>query len=141
MPSIKKIWVDLPPALRELVRFGLVGVFATLLHYGLYYLLQQIISVNIAYTLGYLFSLITNFYLTAYFTFGSRPSLKKAGGFGGAHLINYLLHISLLNLFLYVGIPQTLAPIPVFAIAIPVNFLLVRFVFKHKKSSDPKDTP
>jgi len=31
------------------------------------------------------------------------------------------------------GIPKPLAPIPVFAIAIPVNFLLVRFVFKRKE--------
>ncbi|MEO4840452.1 GtrA family protein, partial [Bacteroides uniformis] len=29
--------------------------------------------------------------------------------------------------------PKPLAPIPVFAIAIPVNFLLVRFVFKRKE--------
>ena len=52
---------------------------------------------------------------------------------GGAHIVNYLLHMALLNLFLFMGISKTWAPIPVFAIAIPINFLLVRFVFKHKK--------
>ncbi len=119
--------------MREFIRFGMVGVFATILHYGIYYLLQRFIEVNIAYTSGYLISLITNFYLTACYTFSSRPSWKRAGGFGGAHLINYLLHIGLLNLFLWLGFPKTWAPIPVFAIAIPVNFVLVRFVFRHKK--------
>ena len=107
--------------LPEFVRFVMVGIFATALHYGLYFVLQWVINVNIAYTLGYALSFIANFYLTAYFTFGRKPSWRKAFGFGGAHLCSYLLHMGLLN------------PIPVFAIAIPVNFLLVRFVFKRKE--------
>ena len=119
--------------LPEFLRFVLVGVFATALHYGIYFLLQKFINVNIAYTLGYAFSFIANFYLTAYFTFGRKPSWRKAFGFGGAHLCSYLLHMGLLNLSLWMGIPKPLAPIPVFAIAIPVNFLLVRFVFKRKE--------
>lgn len=117
----------------QFVRFGIVGVIATALHYGIYYWLQQYIPVNIAYTLGYLLSFIANFYLTAYFTFGSAPSWKKLAGMGGAHAVNYLLHMILLNLFLWIGVSKTLAPIPVFAMVIPINFLLVRFVFKPKK--------
>lgn len=116
----------------EFIRFVMVGVLATALHYGIYFLLQRFINVNIAYTLGYALSFIANFYLTAYFTFGKKPSWSKALGFGGVHLFNYLLHIGLLNTFLWLGLSKTLAPIPVFAIAIPVNFLLVRFVFKRK---------
>lgn len=118
--------------LLEFIRFALVGILATALHYGLYYLLQKLINVNIAYATGYLLSFIVNFYLTAYFTFGTRPSWKKAVGFSGAHLVNFLIHMLLLNLFLWAGISQTWAPLPVFAIAIPVNFILIRFVFKHK---------
>lgn len=118
--------------LPEFIRFVMVGVLATALHYGIYYALQYFINVNIAYTIGYALSFIANFYLTAYFTFGKKPSWGKAFGFGGAHLINYLLHIGLLNLFLWMDVSKPLAPIPVFAIAIPVNFLLVRFVFKYK---------
>ena len=116
----------------EFIRFVMVGILATALHYGIYFLLQRFINVNIAYTLGYALSFIANFYLTAYFTFGKKPSWSKAFGFGGAHLFNYLLHIGLLTTFLWLGLSKTLAPIPVFAIAIPVNFLLVRFVFKRK---------
>lgn len=118
--------------LPEFVRFIMVGIFATALHYGLYFLLQRIINVNIAYTAGYAISFIANFYLTAYFTFRRKPSWKKAFGFGGAHLVNYLLHMGLLNLFLWAGLSKPLAPIPVFPIAIAVNFLLVRYVFKNK---------
>jgi len=118
--------------LPEFVRFVMVGIFATALHYGVYFVLQRVINANIAYTLGYALSFIANFYLTAYFTFGRKPSWGKAFGFGGAHLCNYLLHIALLNLFLWMELPKPLAPVPVFAVAIPVNFLLVRFVFKRK---------
>ncbi|HIZ05773.1 MAG TPA: GtrA family protein [Candidatus Phocaeicola gallistercoris] len=117
----------------EIIRFGIVGVGATVLHYGIYYLLQQSINVNIAYTIGYILSFIANFYATAYFTFASVPSWKKLFGMGAAHGINYLLHIVLLNIFLYIGIAKEWAPLPVFVIVIPVNFVLVRFVFKHKK--------
>lgn len=121
--------------IREFIRFGIVGGLCTALHYGIYYLLQLHINVNIAYTIGYILSFIANFYLTSFFTFRTTPSWKKLIGMGGAHGVNYALHILLLNLFLRLGIHQEWAPIPVFAIAIPVNFLLVRFVFKHKRES------
>lgn len=129
-PQIKKMknLKQLP----EFIRFVMVGISATALHYGLYFIFQRAINVNIAYTVGYVISFIANFYLTAYFTFKRKPSWKKAFGFGGAHLVNYLLHIILLNFFLWIGFSKPLAPIPVFSIAIPVNFLLVRFVFKNK---------
>lgn len=121
------------PLVKEFIRFGVVGVLATALHYGIYYFLQSFINVNVAYTTGYVISFIVNFYLTSYFTFGTTPSWKKLVGMGGAHLVNYLLHIILLNVFLYLGVSKAWAPVQVFAIAIPVNFLFVRFVFKHKK--------
>lgn len=61
----------------EAVRFGIVGVGATALHYGIYYLLQQVINVNVAYTVGYAVSFVANFYATSYFTFGTSPSWKN----------------------------------------------------------------
>ncbi len=116
----------------EALRFVLVGAFATALHYGLYLLLRYVMPLTLAYTVGYVASFVANFFLTAYFTFRSAPSWRKLAGMGGAHGVNYLLHIALLNLFLWLGVPSALAPVPVFAVAIPVNFLLVRFVFKRK---------
>ena len=53
----------------EFLRFVMVGLFATGLHYGIYFVLQKFIQVNVAYTLGYVLSFVANFYLTAYFTF------------------------------------------------------------------------
>ena len=120
----------------QALRFGMVGVFATALHYGIYYVLQRMINVNVAYTIGYVLSFLANFYLTARFTFRSAPSWSKLTGMGGAHAVNYLLHLALLNLFLWLGVCEEWAPFPVFAIAVPVNFLLVRWVFSEKKKRD-----
>lgn len=118
---------------REFVCFCLVGGIATGLHYGIYLLLRRLMEVNVAYTVGYVLSFLANFYLTAYFTFRSAPSWKKLAGMGGAHAVNYLLHIVLLNLFLWAGIHEEWAPLPVFAVAVPVNFILVRWAFNYKK--------
>ena len=115
----------------EILRFGIVGALSTLIHYGIYWVLQHWIEVNIAYTIGYVLSFLLNYWLSAHFTFRSHVSVKSGVGFSGAHLVNYLLHIVLLNVFLWLGLSNETAPIGVFAIAIPVNFILVRFVFTH----------
>ena len=124
------------PKLMEFVRWGCVGVIATIIHYSIYYLLKEFITpqtelwLNVDYTLGYIISFFGNFFLTAYFTFHEKPSLKKGFGFGIAHAINYGLHILFLNLFLWFGLSSTIAPIFVYVIVVPINFLMVRFVFK-----------
>lgn len=121
----------------EIVRFGIVGVIATALHYAIYWLLQMFINVNIAYTTGYVLSFVCNFFMSSHFTFRSEATVSRGVGFGGAHLVNWLLQMVLLNVFLHLGLSNKMAPIPVFMICIPVNFLLVRYVFsrggKNKK--------
>lgn len=118
---------------RELVRFATVGLIATGIHYGIYYLLNLFLNVNVAYTIGYVVSWFANLYLTAHFTFKSTLSFKKGVGFAFSHLVNYLLHMLFLNLILAIGVSEEIAPLFVFALVIPINFLLVRFVFKSKR--------
>ena len=117
----------------EASRFIIVGVIATALHYIIYWILMRWMNVNVAYTIGYALSFICNFFLTSYFTFKAKATVKRGLGFGTAHLVNYLLHIAFLNLFIWLGVKAEWAPIPVFMIVIPINFLLVRFVFKKIK--------
>lgn len=114
----------------QFVRFGLVGVFATAFHYGIYWLLMHYMNASIAYSIGYALSFVANFFLTSYFTFKKKATVKKGVGFVLSHGVNYLLHIVLLNVFFWMGLSKTFAPIPVYCIVVPVNFLLVRYVFK-----------
>lgn len=116
----------------EFIRFGIVGAIATAIHYGIYYLLLGIMNVNLAYTIGYIISWCCNFYLSSRFTFKSKANVKKGIGFALSHLVNYLLHMLFLNLFIHLGISEQIAPIFVYCCVIPINFLLVRTVFKAK---------
>lgn len=114
----------------EILRFGIVGVVATVLHYVIYWILQHWINVNVAYTIGYFLSFIANYFLSAQFTFREKTTTRNGIGFAGAHLFNYLFQMVLLNIFLWLGVSKALAPLPVYCIAVPVNFILVRTVFK-----------
>ena len=127
------------PKVREFVRFAIVGLIATVIHYGIYYLLNLYINVNVAYTIGYVVSWFVNLYLTAHFTFKSGLSFKKGVGFALSHLVNYLLHILFLNLFLALGATETIAPLFVYAVVVHINFLLVRFVFKSKRFKNQEE--
>ena len=118
---------------QEIIRFCIVGTLATGIHYGIYLLLNRFILVWLAYSIGYVISFIFNFYLTSVFTFREKATVRKGIGFVFSHLINYLLHILFLSLFIWMGVRDNYAPIPVYLIVIPINFLSVRFVFKSKK--------
>lgn len=114
----------------EAIRFVIVGVAATAIHYSVYWLLQQFINAGVAYTIGYAVSFAANFLLTSLFTFKAKATVKRGLGFALAHLCNYLLQIVLLHIVLAAGMSRELAPLPVYCISVPVNFLMVRFVFK-----------
>lgn len=116
--------------LGEIIRFGIVGVIATGIQYGIYYLLLGQLNETAANTVGYLVSFVCNFIMTTYFTFQVEPNRKKAGGFALSHLVNLILQNIFLNLFLWLGVAKEWAPLPMFAICVPINFLLVRFFVK-----------
>lgn len=120
--------------IHQFVRFVFVGVIATVIHYVIYYFLQVAgIQYNISYTLGYIISFIFNFFASNYYTFKTNPNLKRILGFATAHVINYLLQMGLLNLYIHFGIDKRLAPVFVYCITIPTNFILVKFALKNNK--------
>ena len=126
------IWQRVPRKWREAGRFCIVGGVATGIHYGIYLLLDLWIATGVAYTIGYVCSFCCNYVLTNYFTFKTKPSARNGAGFALGHVINYTLHILLLELFLWIGIPNAWAPIPVYCLVIPINFLILRRFFVQK---------
>lgn len=111
----------------QFLKFGVVGVIATGIHYGTYLILGYRFSANynFSYTIGYLISFIFNFYASNLFTFKTSPNLSNGIKFLGAHCFNYLIHVVLLNLLVCLGISLNIAPLLVFPVAIIINFIIV----------------
>lgn len=116
----------------QFVKFVIVGGFATVIHYAVYLALEHGINLNpnMAYTAGYMISFIFNFFASTLFTFNTETNASNGVKFAGAHIINYFVHMILLNVFMGIGINDSLAPIFVFPIAIAINFFMVRFALK-----------
>ena len=98
----------LPEKIRSAVRFTIVGTtgmfvqtwifMAALLLLGhpekgasLYY---------VAFIIGYVLEMIPNYLFTNWYTFGTKPQLKNAGGFLFARVINMAIQLGLLPLML-----------------------------------------
>ena len=127
--------------LGEVVRFGIVGVTATLLQYFIYWLLLRLAIhwdveagthtlSTVAMTIGYVVSFIYNFIASTRFTFRVKANARRGAGFLFSHVVNYSLQMLTLNLFLLLGVSKQWAPIPMFCVCVPINFLLVRFFLK-----------
>ncbi len=127
--------------LGEVVRFAIVGAAATLLQYAIYFGLIQFIGSGVskadahlwstvAMTVGYVLSFVFNFIASTRFTFRVKANARRGAGFLFSHVVNYTLQMLTLNFFLWLGLSRQLAPIPMFCICVPINFILVRFFLK-----------
>ena len=117
----------------EILRFGIVGVLATLLQYAIYRGLiffipadatparAQVLS-SVCMTIGYGISFVFNFKVEA--------NARRGAGFAFSHAVNYLMQMATLNFFLWIGLSKAWAPVPMFCICVPINFILVRFFLK-----------
>ena len=129
----------------QFVRFCANGVLAVAIQYGVYLLLVQWINPFAANTVGYAVSFCVNFIITSYWTFRSRPSWRKLAGFGGSHIVNYVCQQAFLALFLWAGIAKEYAAIMAMGSAVPVNFMILRVIYKKKpegpEAPDGPDEP
>lgn len=118
----------------SLVRFVLIGVFNTL-HFWLWYnlFLKLNIVYPVAFTLGFILSMVGSFFLNTYFTFRTRPTWRKFISFPLTTLPNYL--ISQAGLWLLVerlGLAKNISGLVASLAAIPVTYLVTRYVLTHE---------
>ena len=118
--------------LGEIVRFIIVGGLATAIQYGVYLLMLFWLQPLWANTIGYLVSFTFNYIASTRYTFRVKSTTKRGLGFVFSHIVNYLLQTLTLHAFLLLGLDKKIAMIPMFAICVPINFVLVRF-FLHRK--------
>lgn len=118
--------------LAEPGRFVITGTIATAVQYAVYYLLMDAAGVSAAWTVGYVVSFVCNYVMTTYFTFKVKPNRRKALGFAFCHVINWMMQVATLHFFIWVGCGKAWAPLPMYMVCMPVNFLMVRFFVKTK---------
>ena len=148
----------------EFVRFFVVGVGATLLHMGVYLLLNALfgvteahpVALTLTYAIGYVVSMAANYAASLMWTFKTSGSVGKGAGFIFSHAVNAGVHLGLLNAFRCLGVgswlvalvqwlapravellpvlgqAESLLPIPIYVVAVPLNFFMVRFFLKEK---------
>ena len=132
MSRLKELITEHRDQIIQFIRFCIVGTVAAGIHYGIYYILLRIgTGHNLAYATGYILAFICNFIATSYFTFRSSPSWGRFVGFAGSHAVNFILHMVLLNVFLWMGMHELIAPIVVMLVAMLVQYTILNFVFKH----------
>ena len=115
---------------REFLKFCVVGAVCTLLDAAVFYIVRNFASYQISLVSGYLLSLIVNYFLTIYWTFGSRPSIKNAIGIIAAHLFNlFVVRMSLMYIFVdMMGLNDRIAYLPTLAISVVTNFIIIKFI-------------
>ena len=113
---------------QEIFRFVIVGGIATAVLYATYWLALRMLQPSWAYSLAYFCAFVVNYLLTTSFTFKVDKSVKNGMGFVVSNVINYLVSMALLNIFLWIGLSETVAPIPTILLATISNFLIVRRV-------------
>lgn len=111
-------------------------------------------GITATYAAGYAVSFVANYIVSLRWTFKTDGSMAKGAGFAFSHLVNAGLHLGLLNVFRALGAgdalsmlliwltpwlvdwlpvlgrPESLLPLPVYVIVVPLNFLMVRFFLK-----------
>ena len=114
----------------EIIRFCLVGGLATLLQYGIYVVFVDAVGVKAVPStlISYGISFVANYILTTFFTFQKKPTSHNIVGFIACHAVNMGLQTGLVYIFTRI-VGETLALLPALAICVPLNYLMVRFVY------------
>lgn len=128
MPGIKRAAAKILQV--DFARFLLSGGFNTLVTYGIYLLLLNVLSYKTSYTVAYVAGIVLAYSLNRYFVFKSHQGIKSVALFPLVYLAQYLT--SLLILWVWVeklGLDSRIAPLIAIAITVPMTFVLSRYVF------------
>lgn len=116
---------------REFLKFVAVGGVSFLVHNFIYLFLTHFaVNATLAYSAGYVSWAITNFLLSNYITFHTRPTFKSAVGFVVSACLYYLIQLVGFTLCRWLAVPDVIITPLVYTIAFPANFFMVRYVFR-----------
>lgn len=130
----------LPERIRSIVRFCIVGNVGTFVQTGFFLLAmwalgqpeQKSVLYYVAFGIGFVLEMIPNYFLSNWYTFGTKPNIKNAGGFVLARAINLVIQFGLLPLAIRL-MPNVsdgvLGWIVIFVAGI-INYLVLTLFFK-----------
>lgn len=132
----------LPEKYRSVVRFCVVGTTGTFVQNGFFLLAMMCLGqpakntalYYVAFGIGFVLEMIPNYLLSSWYTFGSHPTLKNAGGFLFARAINLIIQ--------FVFLPLAIRLLPEFSdgiigfivifVAGIINYLILKLFFRKK---------
>ena len=138
---MKTLTGRLPMKYRSAARFVLVGVLGTGVQYGIYYLLLMVfqrqwpdvgILTSVAFTVGFVVEMVCNYFLTSYYTFRVKPSLKNIGGFLIGRALNYVIQLLFLHTMIWLQISEEWAGIIAIMLAGVINYFVLLPFFRAK---------
>ena len=128
---------------RSAARFVLVGALGTGVQYGIYYLLLTVfqrqwpdvgILTSVAFTVGFVAEMVCNYFLTSYYTFRVKPSLKNIGGFLIGRALNYVIQLLFLHMMIWLHVSEEWAGIVAIMLAGVINYFVLLPFFRAKKT-------
>jgi putative flippase GtrA len=112
-------------------RFVIVGFINTFNYYILYLLFHNLLNFYYmaAHIISFLISMVGSFYLNSYFTYKTKPTLKKFLQFP----LTYVVNISVSSAAIYIlvdlmGMNETISPLLASVLAIPFTFIISKII-------------
>ena len=143
-PRIKK-WY---PMISQLIKFCLVGVFNTFLHFGIYYCLTRYLGLQflLANALAFMLAASSSYLLNKFWTFEdkSKDHRKQYSKFISVATVGLIINEGLMYLFVSaLGLYDLLALIIAALVVVFWNFLMNRYwTFRvHEKKTDNSEMP
>ena len=118
---------------KEFIKFGIVGVINTINHQVINLLLLNLIGAYLAHMVGLIVSMIGSFLMNTYFTYKTKPSLKKILMFPLTYLPTLFgSTIGLYVLIEWIGIPEEYASFMATIVMVPFSYIISSFILKSK---------
>lgn len=116
---------------RQVFLFLIVGVSNTILNYGVYLALLQVVHYAWAYTGAFIVSLVFTGLMNIRVTFAHHPTVAAMSAFAAYYCLYYVCNLLLLHVFVeQLGIDDRFAPLVVLPIMVPIGFLTTRFIVR-----------
>jgi len=130
----------LPGRTRSAVRFMVVGFTGSFVQTWFFMLAMMLLDepekgaalFYVAFAIGFVMEMIPNYFFSNWYTFGTRPTLKNAGGFLLARAVNLVIQFALLPLMLRLlpEWPEDYISLAVIFVAGCINYLICLIFFR-----------